>query len=145
VTNARPMNVASFAVIESDGRIVLVRRNYGMHDWALPGGALEGGETIEQALHREVLEETGLNLENAAACSAFAVSFVKSEISVAFVFSVDWPDLPKMQPDAREISAVALFSVDEARSLLSGVNRLKLDAWARRHDAPASPLALIQE
>src|SRR5690606_36224671 len=31
--------------------------------WEPPGGVLEHGETIDECLHREVLEETGLNVE----------------------------------------------------------------------------------
>jgi ADP-ribose pyrophosphatase YjhB (NUDIX family) len=31
--------------------------------WALPGGLIELGERVEEAVHREVLEETGLTIE----------------------------------------------------------------------------------
>jgi 8-oxo-dGTP diphosphatase len=41
-----------------DGRILLVRRG-DTGDWALPGGTLEWGEQLSEALPREVVEETG--------------------------------------------------------------------------------------
>ena len=52
---------ARIIVEHDDGQIVLVqRRDNGQ--WGLPAGALEEGETIDEAIRREVREETGLVL-----------------------------------------------------------------------------------
>lgn len=49
----------SAVVAASDGRILLQRRSdNGL--WALPGGGIEMGESVTEAIVREVLEETGL-------------------------------------------------------------------------------------
>ena len=49
-------------VIVHEGRVVLIRRRYEplKGHWSLPGGTVEVGETLEAALAREMLEETGL-------------------------------------------------------------------------------------
>ncbi len=56
--------LAVSAAIFSDGRVLIVRRAqppaHGLH--TLPGGGVELGETLEQAVIREVREETGLEV-----------------------------------------------------------------------------------
>jgi ADP-ribose pyrophosphatase YjhB (NUDIX family) len=53
------------AVIVDEGRVVLVRRRFEplKGHWSLPGGMVEIGETLEAAVAREMLEETGLEVE----------------------------------------------------------------------------------
>jgi 8-oxo-dGTP diphosphatase len=46
-----------------DGGVVLVKRKNPPRGWALPGGYVDYGETLEQAAIREALEETGLRVE----------------------------------------------------------------------------------
>ena len=47
------------------GRLLLIKRGHepGAGLWSLPGGRIEPGETDQQAVVREVLEETGLRVE----------------------------------------------------------------------------------
>ena len=55
-----PMAVGDAAVIDDEGRILLIRRADNAK-WAMPGGALDVGETPAQGVEREALEETGVH------------------------------------------------------------------------------------
>ena len=61
------------AVIFDEDRVLLIRRGHApmQGEWPLPGGALELGETLEDGVKREVLEETGLIVEPMAMIEAF--------------------------------------------------------------------------
>lgn len=51
------------AIFDDQGRLLCVRHSYGKGLWSLPGGGIEDNETVIDALKREVLEETGLEVE----------------------------------------------------------------------------------
>lgn len=54
------------AIMERDGNVLMGHRHYKQNEWkeisvwTVPGGRCEQGETLEQALRREVLEEVGI-------------------------------------------------------------------------------------
>ena len=55
-------------VQDAAGRLLLIQRGQepSRGHWSLPGGRVEAGETTEQAVEREVLEETGLRVRAGA-------------------------------------------------------------------------------
>ena len=55
-------------VHDAAGRLLMIRRGHAPHAglWSLPGGRVEAGETAEQAIEREVREETGLEVRAGA-------------------------------------------------------------------------------
>lgn len=60
MNNNHKVSVAAL-VTNAEGKILLV--NSPWRGWEYPGGLIEPGETFEQALHREVREEAGVEIE----------------------------------------------------------------------------------
>lgn len=61
----RPLVGVAAVVVRDDGHVLLVRRDRepGKGRWGLPGGLVELGETLTQALRRELREECGIEIE----------------------------------------------------------------------------------
>ncbi|HEY85844.1 MAG TPA: NUDIX hydrolase [Chloroflexi bacterium] len=60
--NLQSPKAAVGALVLNKGRVLLVKRETAPSKglWAIPGGKIELGETMDQAVEREILEETGL-------------------------------------------------------------------------------------
>jgi len=83
------MQVGSTAIVEdSEGRILLQLRTDN-HTWGLPGGSVEIDEVVEEAVKRELQEETGL---------------VAGKITLFGIYS--GPELHYIYPNGDEVSNV---------------------------------------
>ena len=62
-------------VHDAAGRLLLIRRGHPPHEgmWSVPGGRVEAGESLEAAVEREVLEETGLRVRVGAAVGSVQI------------------------------------------------------------------------
>lgn len=65
MTRSEPPQVGVGVAVVDRGRLLMVKRGRepGKGLWAVPGGKVRRGEPITEAARREVLEETGLNVE----------------------------------------------------------------------------------
>lgn len=57
-----PVPTVDLIIRDDHGRVVLIRRRNPPHGWALPGGFVEYGESLENAARREAREETSLEV-----------------------------------------------------------------------------------
>lgn len=111
--NFRNPAVTVDAIIEKDNGIVLIQRGRepfkGM--WALPGGHLDYGESLEKAAAREVMEETGLVVEACTQVKAYSEPGRDPRGHyVSMVFAVKATGALKAGDDAAKI---AVYSFDE--------------------------------
>jgi 8-oxo-dGTP diphosphatase len=116
--------VAVGAVAVESGRLLLVRRGSApqLGRWSLPGGRVERGETLAQAIEREMEEETGLEVR----CGPY-VGWVERIgeghhfVILDFAVEVAGGTL-RAGEDAAEVAWVALDAVPEL-PLVDGLDR----------------------
>ncbi len=105
-------------VIPAEEGVVLIRRGSDPFEgqWALPGGFVEVGETVEEAARREAAEETGLAVELAHLVGVYSEPDRDPRghnVSVAFLARVLSGDLAAAS-DAAEVAVLDPSSVELA-------------------------------
>lgn len=90
----RPVvDVAVGVLIASDGRFLLTSRPPGKvyaGYWEFPGGKLEAGETVEQALRRELQEEIGVTIAAAHRWKETLVDYPHGLVRLHFCKVYEW-------------------------------------------------------
>lgn len=122
LSNAQPRITARAVIRNLQNRYaVLYAQDFQLH--SLPGGGVEDGEMIEEALKREVAEETGVNIlkveklgyveENRAYCDY-------TQISHYFIVTTDSNDFsPRLtEEEAKHNTTVDWYSFEEAYDLI---------------------------
>jgi ADP-ribose pyrophosphatase YjhB (NUDIX family) len=98
-------------VIDKAGRILLVQHSY-VRGWHLPGGGVEIGETMLQALARELAEEGNIRITGAPRLHGMFFNKRVSRRDHVAVFVVqDFQQAGSFQPN-HEISAASFFALD---------------------------------
>lgn len=99
-------------LLDEPGRIVLIERGNAPFGWALPGGFVDIGETVEQAAVREAKEETGLEV-----CLKQLLGVYSDPArdprghTCSVVFIAEAKGKPVAGDDAKNLSAFALDSL----------------------------------
>ena len=98
-------------LIEIRGGIVLIERKNSPSGWALPGGFVDYGESLEKAAIREAAEETSLEIELIEQFQAYsAPDRDPRQHTVSVVFLAKATGQPQAADDAK---AVAIFKPDQ--------------------------------
>jgi 8-oxo-dGTP diphosphatase len=120
-------------IIEMDdrpGSIVLVYRRNEPLGWALPGGFVDYGETVEAAAAREALEETGLKLRDLRQFHVYSdPSRDPRGHMVSVVFTARAGGTPKGGDDARQ---AGVFTRDDLPGDIVFDHRAIVEAYFKR-------------
>jgi ADP-ribose pyrophosphatase YjhB (NUDIX family) len=132
---------ASAIVSNYEGKILLQRRSD--NDlWALPGGAMEVGETIGETAIREVKEETGLNVEPVSIVGIYTnpkhvVAFSDGEVRQQFSLCFACKLLGGEMQVSEESFEVGFFSPEEIERLnMHPSIRLRIQHYLERRVQP---------
>lgn len=111
MASAPPIEAAGAAVFADGGRLVLlIKENYDRRRWGFPGGALEPGETPEQAVVRETREETGVEVRVDALVGSYSLA---DSTLVAHLFRCTILAGSPAVPGTGEVAEVGWWPVSE--------------------------------
>ena len=120
------IDLLALGILRHEGEIVLVQQDMGgnmLPGWVIPGGMVEAGELITEALVREIKEEAGIRVRSVArlACVCQIDRPCQRAQSLIYIFEIDqWEGtLASGHDPDKEVLAVEQVSLSEAMERLS--------------------------
>ncbi len=102
------------AIIEVPTGIVLVKRSNPPLGFALPGGFVDYGESLENAVRREAVEETGLELQDLRQFHTYSDPSRDARFhTITTVFSARAQGLPRAGDDAADVRVVTASEIHD--------------------------------
>lgn len=132
-----PHVVVSAILLDRGGRVLLGESPKWKNQWTIPGGKVQLGERLLDALRREIKEETGIVVSDAEVLrvseSIFEKSYRDGTWHLIFIDFVCRDFDPSLQLDNRELTCVRWVPVESATDLpLSATTRATLDYFLRQ-------------
>lgn len=135
-----PVAAVGGLIVDHENRILLVKRAKppGEGLLGLPGGFVDAGETAEQALRREIQEETGLEICEPSLLLTHPNQYVHCGFAVPvldFFFQCRVVNAERLQLADGELSAYQWTrpSQDQLRRMAFASNRLAIEQWLREN------------
>ena len=107
ITQPQTIGVRIFLIKKQ--QILLVKHTYS-HQWFLPGGGLKKGETLEQAIRRELTEELGVNIDKIELFGAYN-NFFEGKKDYIILFKSEDFSLPNKKDS--EIEHFSFFPFED--------------------------------
>jgi len=105
-------------ILDNNGNVLLLKQTYNDLSWGLPGGSINPGETIHEALYRECFEELGTKVEILNLTGVYFHSKFNSQV---FIFRCNLEDSNNIQL-SDEHSEYSFFPISE----LSQVQKVRV-------------------
>ena len=109
---ARKATGSAAVIQDGHGKVLLVRRAYAPHDWILPGGIAEEGESPTDTVRREVEEEIGLPVRIDALTGVYYQADHRAGEFIHFVFRCTLAGPAALRPDPEEVADHGWFAAD---------------------------------
>ena len=119
------------AVVFHDGAVLLVQRRNPpcANEWAIPGGKVRLGETLQQAAEREILEETDIHIKAGEPIYAFDLIENDTSGQVRWHYAIIDLQADYIRGEIRagdDASAAAWFKPDDLAGATVNITTLKL-------------------
>ncbi len=125
-------------IIEIQGGIVLIERRNPPFGWALPGGFVDYGETLEHAAIREAREETRLDISHLSLLGCYSEPCRDSRMhTISTVFVAEGSGTPQAADDA---SNLAVFPIEAVPGELCFDHAAILGDYLKRKQQTAHPV-----